>query len=171
VKPDIVFFGENLPERFFKYHIKDLEAADLLIIMGTSLIVHPFASLINMVSASCPRVLLNRESVGEIPKAMHALGYRAGLWFGDGNIRDVKCLGECDDLVHDFASHLGWSEDLQELISQHKKKGSTQTCKLEEQGSEDEASGVAGLAQALENVHLKGNSEGMKQGARDRAAK
>ena len=36
VKPDIVFFGEDLPERFFMYE-RDLEKADLLLILGTSL--------------------------------------------------------------------------------------------------------------------------------------
>ncbi len=36
VKPDIVFFGESLPLKFFK-SAADLPRADLLIIMGTSL--------------------------------------------------------------------------------------------------------------------------------------
>lgn len=36
VKPDIVFFGENLPRRFW-LHINDLSRADLLFVMGTSL--------------------------------------------------------------------------------------------------------------------------------------
>lgn len=36
VKPDIVFFGEELPRHFFKY-LKDFPLADLLIVMGTSL--------------------------------------------------------------------------------------------------------------------------------------
>lgn len=36
VKPDIVFFGEELPRHFFKY-LTDFPLADLLIIMGTSL--------------------------------------------------------------------------------------------------------------------------------------
>lgn len=36
VKPDIVFFGEELPQNFLKY-LKDFPLADLLIIMGTSL--------------------------------------------------------------------------------------------------------------------------------------
>ena len=46
VKPDIVFFGESLPERFFQYMNRDFSQADLLIVMGTSLTVQPFASLI-----------------------------------------------------------------------------------------------------------------------------
>lgn len=36
VKPDIVFFGEELPRHFFKY-LTDFPLADLLIVMGTSL--------------------------------------------------------------------------------------------------------------------------------------
>lgn len=46
VKPDIVFFGESLPARFFQYMATDFSKADLLIVMGTSLTVQPFASLI-----------------------------------------------------------------------------------------------------------------------------
>lgn len=47
VKPDIVFFGEQLPERFFRCVGSDLQRCDLLIIMGTSLTVQPFASLVD----------------------------------------------------------------------------------------------------------------------------
>jgi NAD-dependent SIR2 family protein deacetylase len=46
VKPDIVFFGESLPQRFFQLVSQDFSRADLLIVMGTSLVVQPFASLI-----------------------------------------------------------------------------------------------------------------------------
>ena len=50
VKPGIVFFGENLPERFWE-RMDDFKDADLLIVMGTSLVVQPFASLIGARSA------------------------------------------------------------------------------------------------------------------------
>ena len=40
-----MFFGEDLPKRFFAQRRVDLAAADLLITMGTSLVVHPFAGL------------------------------------------------------------------------------------------------------------------------------
>lgn len=36
VKPDVVFFGEDLPQKYF-LHTEDFPRADLLIIMGTSL--------------------------------------------------------------------------------------------------------------------------------------
>mmetsp|Transcript_32055 Transcript_32055/g.89741 ORF Transcript_32055/g.89741 Transcript_32055/m.89741 type:complete len:126 (-) Transcript_32055:431-808(-) len=42
VKPDIVFFGEALPQRFHMLASSDFEKADLLIVMGTSLQVQVF---------------------------------------------------------------------------------------------------------------------------------
>ena len=47
VKPDIVFFGEMLPDRFHTLISQDFPEAELLIIMGSSLLVQPFASLID----------------------------------------------------------------------------------------------------------------------------
>ena len=46
VKPDAVFFGESLPERF-RLVEHDFPNCDLLIILGTSLVVQPFASLVD----------------------------------------------------------------------------------------------------------------------------
>lgn len=53
VKPDIVFFGENLPSRFFSCVEKDFPKCDLLIILGSSLAVQPFASLIDRYPFFC----------------------------------------------------------------------------------------------------------------------
>ena len=50
----------------------DFPKCDLLIVMGTSLQVQPFASLIHHVPRECPRFLLNREVVGTDPSG---LGY------------------------------------------------------------------------------------------------
>lgn len=46
VKPDAVFFGKSLPERF-RLVEEDFPNCDLLIILGTSLVVQPFASLVD----------------------------------------------------------------------------------------------------------------------------
>ena len=43
MKPDIVFFGEGLPEEFHKQMEADKEQCDLLIVMGSSLKVRPVA--------------------------------------------------------------------------------------------------------------------------------
>ena len=46
VKPGIVFFGESLPHRFFSLAERDFQECDLLLVLGTSLVVQPFASLV-----------------------------------------------------------------------------------------------------------------------------
>ncbi|KAB5589946.1 NAD-dependent histone deacetylase SIR2 [Ceratobasidium theobromae] len=95
VKPDIVFFGESLPERFHQ-SLKTLPFADLAIVMGTSLKVHPFARLPEMVSDRCPRVLMNMEAAGG---------------FGRGD--DVIHLAPCDDAVRELCDLLGWRDELE----------------------------------------------------------
>ncbi|NLL99994.1 MAG: NAD-dependent deacetylase [Treponema sp.] len=45
IKPDIVFFGENLPQDVFAKAVQNASMADLMIVLGSSLIVQPAASL------------------------------------------------------------------------------------------------------------------------------
>ena len=45
LKPDIVFFGEGLPNHFYDHLDNDKEDADLLIVMGSSLKVRPVATI------------------------------------------------------------------------------------------------------------------------------
>ena len=98
IKPDIVFFGEQLPEEFFRH--RSLPAsADLCIVMGTSLTVQPFASLPGFCSEGVPRLLINNERVG-------SLGTRAD---------DVLLLGDCDKGVRRLAADLGWLDELEAL--------------------------------------------------------
>lgn len=78
VKPDIVFFGEDLPRRFY-YYLRDFPQCDLLIIMGTSLEVEPFASLTSSVRSFCPRILLNRELVGPFKKKSQRRPHDVGV--------------------------------------------------------------------------------------------
>lgn len=66
IKPRIVFFGESLPNRFGQLANEDLPECDLLIIMGTSLKVYPFAGLVNLVDIKCKRVLLNMKKARKI---------------------------------------------------------------------------------------------------------
>ena len=55
----------QLPERFFRLAAEDFPECDLLIVTGTSLKVQPFASLVGRVGSNVPRLLVNRERVGE----------------------------------------------------------------------------------------------------------
>jgi len=98
VKPDIVFFGEALPKAFGN-SIPVLKQADLIIVMGTSLTVHPFAMLAELVGEDCPRVLVNLERVGS---------------FAD-RPDDVLLLGKCDEMVKALCRELGWEAELEEL--------------------------------------------------------
>ena len=107
VKPDIVFFGENLPDKFYKLPQKDFKKCDLLIIMGTSLEVQPFASLIDRVNDNCVRLLINREAVGG--GGMMSFIRGDGLHFDKpNNKRDILWKGDCDDGVNFLATELGF---------------------------------------------------------------
>ncbi|EPE32058.1 DHS-like NAD/FAD-binding protein [Glarea lozoyensis ATCC 20868] len=98
VKPDIVFFGEPLPESFHSNRHVAAEA-DLVIVMGTSLSVHPFASLPQFAREGVPRVLINKEQVGD---------------FGS-RLDDVVVLSDCDDGVRKLADALGWGDELEAM--------------------------------------------------------
>ncbi|KAF2364973.1 Sirtuin family [Trinorchestia longiramus] len=126
VKPDIIFFGEGLPDKFFRAVSSDFRKCDLLIVMGTSLTVQPFASLIDNVSSTCPRLLINRDAVGPTgaTAALQRLMGIGGNFQPDSpkNKRDVTLLGDCDDGCLMLAEKLGWKEDLEKLIEEGKKK-------------------------------------------------
>ncbi|KAI8479974.1 NAD-dependent protein deacetylase sirtuin-2 [Branchiostoma belcheri] len=118
VKPDIVFFGEAMPAKFFPSVLADFPRCDLLIVMGTSLQVQPFASLVDRVPETCPRLLINREKCGQVDPIMRMLGFGGGMEFdSENNYRDVAWLGDCDDGCKALAELLGWKEELEELVN------------------------------------------------------
>lgn len=124
VKPDIVFFGENLPSRFFEKVNEDFKKCDLLIIMGTSLQVQPFASLIGKVPKTTPRILINREQVGTLETNISSFGVTGSNFFCFGmknNYRDISILGDCQEEIKKFSDLCGWKDDLETLI----KKGNS----------------------------------------------
>ncbi|RZF47384.1 hypothetical protein LSTR_LSTR009123 [Laodelphax striatellus] len=119
VKPDIVFFGESLPEKFHTCAQVDFKKCDLLIIMGTSLEVQPFASLIDRVNDKCPRLLINREKAGNSDRLVWLLGMQSGLHFdSEDNYRDVFWAGDCDDGCLLLADKLGWGEELRNTVKE-----------------------------------------------------
>ena len=102
VKPDIVFFGETLPDIFSEKIDQDIEDCDLLIVIGTSLLVAPVASIPNWVSLQTPRLLINRDLVGTFVRKQR---------------RDTILQGDCDDGIETLCEHIGkdWVTDLNEL--------------------------------------------------------
>uniref|UniRef100_A0AC34QC30 NAD-dependent protein deacetylase n=1 Tax=Panagrolaimus sp. JU765 TaxID=591449 RepID=A0AC34QC30_9BILA len=106
IKPDIVFFGENLPERFYDLHLQDLGDADLLFIMGTSLQVHPVAGLIEVVRSDVPRILFNLE-----PSGQPFLAYNSKY-----NKRDFFHKGTTDESCRKLAELLGWLPEIEAMM-------------------------------------------------------
>jgi len=98
VKPNITFFGEELPVEFHK-KLGHVAEGDLVIIMGTSLTVHPFAQLPSLARRDMPRLLINLQRVGDV----------------GSRVNDVVKLGDCDTIVKELCEELGWIEELNRL--------------------------------------------------------
>ncbi|KAL7280016.1 hypothetical protein ACG7TL_006429 [Trametes sanguinea] len=92
VKPGVELHGElRFTEKW-----QELQNADLLFVIGTSLTIPPFAPLATLVPQECPRVLIHMDFAGDI-------GMRSD---------DVLLLGKCDDIVRDLCKELGWEDTL-----------------------------------------------------------
>ena len=100
LKPDIVFFGEMLPESFDRALVEDRDQVDLLVVIGSSLKVHPVASIIDYIPPHIPRILINREPVKHVDF-------------------DIQLLGNCDTIVNYLNSRLGWQTiDSTEILTE-----------------------------------------------------
>jgi len=144
VKPDIVFFGESLPERFHKLVPVDFKKCDCLIVMGTSLQVHPFAGLVDRVRPDVPRLLINLEPAGvededeallelqgrtggdmqslfllrKLLQQMQGGGASSGFRFGKkDNKRDIFLQSTTDDGVRKLATLANWSDLFEETLT------------------------------------------------------
>nr|CAH7760117.1 unnamed protein product [Callosobruchus chinensis] len=93
MKPDIVFFGEGLPDAFHTAMADDRRHCDLLLVIGSSLKVRPVALIPGSLPANVPQVLINREP---LPHCRF----------------DVELMGDCDVIVNHLCQMLGnkWEE-------------------------------------------------------------
>lgn len=137
MRPDVVFFGEPLPDRFNKKCFDDLSDCDFLLVMGTTLLVYPVASLPQMVGPGCVRLLINRDPSGcfqgVLPGNLCEVSKDNSPSSHDGvdtnpNIvpqyttklyRDVFYKGNCDDGATELAAALGLSAELMTVTRQH----------------------------------------------------
>ncbi|KAL8929849.1 MAG: hypothetical protein Q9208_000993 [Pyrenodesmia sp. 3 TL-2023] len=90
MKPDITFFGEDLPETFHDrlvQHDKDL--VDLVLVIGTSLKVAPVSEVSGFLPAETPQIYISREPCQHIDF-------------------DIDMLGECDSIVTELCRRAGW---------------------------------------------------------------
>ena len=71
LRPNIVWFGESVPE--IEHAIQITRTADYLLIVGTSLVVYPAASLIHDAPRHAIRAIVNPE----VPEGVEAYGFQA----------------------------------------------------------------------------------------------
>jgi NAD-dependent deacetylase len=69
LKPGIVFFGERLPEAAWKRAEEEAEAADLMLVLGTSLQVYPAASIPDICLRSGGKVAIVNDSATRLDRA------------------------------------------------------------------------------------------------------
>lgn len=100
IKPNIVFYGEQLPKRYFWLLPSDMMVCDLLIIMGTSLQVYPCCEIINKINELAIRMLWNNNVIGPFTQNIKT------------NYRDVVCIDNIDDIVEKFCKEMRWTKEL-----------------------------------------------------------
>lgn len=90
MKPDITFFGEDLPDAFGDRLTKhDRDKVDLVLVIGTSLKVAPVSEVVGFLPSETPQVYISREACGHVDF-------------------DVDLLGDCDVVVAELCRRLGW---------------------------------------------------------------
>ncbi|KAK3691125.1 NAD-dependent histone deacetylase sir2 [Vermiconidia calcicola] len=90
MKPDITFFGEQLPEDFFdRFTERDVKTIDLVLVIGTSLKVAPVSEMPDFIPHHVPHIFISREPIEHV------------------NF-DVQLLGNCDDVVFELCRRAGW---------------------------------------------------------------
>uniref|UniRef100_A0A0K0DCN7 NAD-dependent protein deacetylase sir-2.1 n=1 Tax=Angiostrongylus cantonensis TaxID=6313 RepID=A0A0K0DCN7_ANGCA len=99
IKPDIVFFGEDLGSDFHIQMAADKDEVDLLVVIGSSLKVRPVSLIPFSVDRNVPQILINREPLSS---------YRA----------DIELLGNCDEIIEDICIALGG--DFADLLERHR---------------------------------------------------
>ncbi|KAJ3366791.1 NAD-dependent protein deacetylase sirtuin-1 [Allomyces javanicus] len=92
IKPDIVFFGEQLPDEFHDQIKPDLAATDLILVIGSSLKVAPVSEILSSVPDHVPQLIINREL---LPYLAHHF--------------DVHLLGNADTVVMELCRRAGWT--------------------------------------------------------------
>eukprot|EP00037_Helgoeca_nana_P014715 m.137366 g.137366 ORF g.137366 m.137366 type:complete len:414 (+) comp22676_c0_seq1:278-1519(+) len=101
MKPDMVFFGERVSGDVVGKMTKESAKVDLVIVMGTSLAVAPMSRVLDLLPASVPRLLLNRDLITN--RCTTPL--------------TAALLGDADSTIHHLITGLGWVDDCLEVAS------------------------------------------------------
>ena len=101
-KPNIVFYHEDVNEKFYE-KIKESDDFDLVIIMGTSLQVLPFAQIPSMMKLSSWKVVFNKDKVGR---------FLFNFLFSN----TLFIQGTTDDIVKKFLKDVDLLEDFKNFV-------------------------------------------------------
>ncbi|PLW07277.1 hypothetical protein PCASD_23326 [Puccinia coronata f. sp. avenae] len=108
MKPDITFFGEDLPDEFDEAIEKDRLVCDLMIVIGTSLKIAPVSEIIKFVPAEVPQILINRDPIYHGKrKTSRAPGEGQFEYEGDEFEFDICLFGQSDLILRELARRLG----------------------------------------------------------------
>lgn len=155
VKPDIVFFGEALPEKLWEYWDEDIDNVDIAIVAGTSLAVYPFASLPSEVSSKSKRVLINRDVCGDFRE--------------NPRKDDIIIQDDCDSIAELLCGKLGWTEELEKLV----REGQNKILNNNEKKKNDETSAELSkeiAEEIVENISAHATEE-KNEGRKDKETK
>jgi len=118
VRPNVVLFGESLPNRFWVNITPDFQACDLLLVFGTSLVVSPFNTLVGKPGRDIPRVYINMTKPGSSGSMLGwFLSMTANVDFSRSS--DLVLLGDCDKTVSSVCTKLNWKEELEKVEVQN----------------------------------------------------
>lgn len=102
-KPHVVFYGEQLSESFFQ-KANEITSADLGIVMGTSLKVHPFSALPKLIHENDSwRIAINRSRIGN---------YKYDYLFSNS----LYISGTTDDIVKQIIHDCNWDKEFNDFI-------------------------------------------------------
>jgi len=151
VKPEITFFGEQLPGKFMEAK-NDLADADLLIIIGTALAVAPFNMCVFEVPEDCPKVLINMTN-----------NIEHGFEFDNAEKFPERLLlkGRSQEIVQEISEACGWKNELLDRKAKadaaHDLKNADVAPKEEESNA---ATGVDALAEQLGALDVNKDGDG-----------
>ena len=148
-KPKIVFYGEKLPKRFYDC-LEKIKDVDLIIVMGTSLKVYPFAAIPEYANEKTDIVVFNMEKVG----IYQYYNLKSNDIFIEGKIdenilkflKDVKLYDDFDKFIK-----AEYNEELKDLVGKEKKLMNVK--ELENKNELDK------LGKEIEKINLNKNED------------
>ena len=129
VKPKVVFYGESLPDSFFK-EFEDIYHTDLSFIMGSSLAVYPFNQLPYGISKDTWRVLVNKTEAGNFLVGMVTMNQ---FRFDNPKKKDLFLRGYTDEIVNKLVEDCGWKQEFGEYCKEWLQKFDENLKKMEEE--------------------------------------